>query len=389
MNGRDRVLCAFSHKEADMVPVGDPTIDAHVAKRVLNREAYTGGGGLVRKIQAEMVHEGKRDEFVEKFKVDTVDMIKALDVDFLICDLMPSKTISTKLEKINEKRWRVYDLGSGFWTEYAYESGADIVMEMDSNIKQTENYDDVEQYLDDLERSSNSIDSGIFENVRYCKEKLGDKFLIGRFPALFPHGMSWYTKFVLMFYDAPEMVQRLFDVFLKRALKYVEAFADSGMDAIYVAGDWADNRGTMVSPALIKQYMMPQVREICNAAHKRGVNVIKHTDGNIMPIADDFFDMGIDAYQSIDPGAGMKLKVVKDLYGERITFFGNVDCRRTLVFGSKDEIASEVRQCIKDGAAGGGYVLTSSNTITAMIPADNFLYMIEAARKYGKYPPEV
>ncbi|MCM8820888.1 MAG: uroporphyrinogen decarboxylase family protein, partial [Candidatus Omnitrophica bacterium] len=65
---------------------------------------------------------------------------------------------------------------------------------------------------------------------------------------------------------------------------------------------------------------------------------------------------------------------------------GNVDCAKTLVSGTKEDIEKEVIECIRDAGKGGGLILTSSNSIHYNVPARNFLYMLEAARKYGKYP---
>lgn len=387
MNGKERMSCAFSHREADMVPIGDPVIDSHIASQLMGRDAWVGGGGSIRRIRDFMIHEGNRDEFVGRYNEDTVDFYKKLDVDYMIAELMPPNNIYTKLYKGGEKNWRIVDDRLGLWSEFTYESDADYTTEIDSNFRQEEGYEDVSRYLDIIEENLSKPDEGVFDAVRCCKEKLGnEKFIISHFPPLFPHGTSWYTKFLLLIMEEPELAQRLFDLHLKRAFLYIEKFARIGVDGLFVAGDWAGNSGPLYSPKIIRKYLIPQIRAICDLAHKSGIYVIKHTDGNIMKIADDFFGMGIDAYQSIEPNAGMNLKTVKSLYGDRITFFGNVDCGRTLVKGSKEEIIAEVKQCLRDGAPGGGYVLTSSNTITKMIPADNYFIMLEAARKYGQYP---
>jgi len=74
-------------------------------------------------------------------------------------------------------------------------------------------------------------------------------------------------------------------------------------------------------------------------------------------------ESGIDGYHSIEPRAGMDLGELKRKYGRRLTLLGNVDCARTLVFGSPEEIEAEVRECIRVAAPGGGYVLSSSNCI--------------------------
>ena len=82
----------------------------------------------------------------------------------------------------------------------------------------------------------------------------------------------------------------------------------------------------------------------------------------------------------------MDLGEMKEAYGDKITLLGNVDCAKTLIYGTKEEIFAEVKACIQKAAKDGGYILTSSNSIHYNIPAKNFLYMVEAGKKFGSYP---
>ncbi len=75
--------------------------------------------------------------------------------------------------------------------------------------------------------------------------------------------------------------------------------------------------------------------------------MLKHTDGNIMQFVDDFFSMGIDGYQSIEPYAGMDIGFIKQKYGDKVLLMGNIDCARTLPFGSKEEVVKETIECMK------------------------------------------
>jgi uroporphyrinogen decarboxylase len=45
-----------------------------------------------------------------------------------------------------------------------------------------------------------------------------------------------------------------------------------------------------------------------------------------------------------------------------------------------------VRQCLREGGPGGGLILSSSNTIHRGVQAENYRAMLEALRRYGKYP---
>ncbi len=68
-----------------------------------------------------------------------------------------------------------------------------------------------------------------------------------------------------------------------------------------------------------------------------------------------------------------------------LTLWGNIDCGEILVNGLKEKIFKETEDCMEKGRPGGGYIFGSSNAIHYGVPAKNFLYMLEAAKKYGKY----
>jgi len=47
------------------------------------------------------------------------------------------------------------------------------------------------------------------------------------------------------------------------------------------------------------------------------------------------------------------------------------------------------KKAIEEGAPGGGFIFGSSNAIQSSVPPENFLIMLETAKKYGKYKSEV
>jgi len=187
-------------------------------------------------------------------------------------------------------------------------------------------------------------------------------------------------------YIEPELAQRLCDVYLNYAMQVVKKYIEIGVKCVMIATDWAYNTGPIVSPAIISQFYIPQIKAICDLCHEHDIYVLKHTDGIIMKIADDFFGMGIDAYQGIEPNAGMDLQEIKDKYGDRITLIGNVDCAQILPFGTREEIVNATKDCIRAGAPGGGFILSTSNTVVWPVETDNYKIMLETVREFGKYP---
>ena len=98
------------------------------------------------------------------------------------------------------------------------------------------------------------------------------------------------------------------------------------------------------------------------AVHARGGYFIKHTDGNVWTILDALVAAGIDGWHGIQPSIGMDLRLLKERYGDRLCFFGGLNCE-TLIEGTPEEARAEVRYAIRHAAPGGGLVIATGNVL--------------------------
>ena len=191
--------------------------------------------------------------------------------------------------------------------------------------------------------------------------------------------------FVLRLVDEPQFVCELLDAYTKRALEYARALIKAGVDAVQMNADYCYNDGPWVSPSQFREFIQPRMKQHCDAIHQAGAFVLKHTDGNSLRLLPLMIEAGMDALHGIQPSCGMGIKKLKELFGKQITFFGAVECD-TFVQGTPPQIEKEVEDCLRDGAPGGGFVLTSSNSIQAGAKYENYMAMLETARKRGRYP---
>jgi uroporphyrinogen decarboxylase len=120
-----------------------------------------------------------------------------------------------------------------------------------------------------------------------------------------------------------------------------------------------------------------------------GLRVIKHTDGMIWPLLEMIVDSGIDCLDPIDPVAGMDLAEVKAKYGKRIALKGNVDCAHLMTLGTPEQVAAATREALRIGAPGGGFILSSSNSIHSSVKPENYMAMLATLREHGRYPLSV
>jgi uroporphyrinogen decarboxylase len=140
-----------------------------------------------------------------------------------------------------------------------------------------------------------------------------------------------------------------------------------------------------MSPDHFREFFLPGIQEVVRTAKEMNAYVIKHTDGNIGPILDMIVDTGIDGLHPLDPEAGMDIAAVKEAYGDRICVIGNIDTGRLLSESTPSEVEEEVHRTIERVAPGGGYILSSANSIHVKVRPENYEAMLRVARRYGKY----
>ncbi len=162
----------------------------------------------------------------------------------------------------------------------------------------------------------------------------------------------------------------------------------SGADAVILEGDLAMNNNTLMSPKHYREFIKPYHKEITDAVHAAGGLIAKHSDGNLWPILDDLMEAGFDGIHPIQPQC-MDIGEVKAHCAGRAAVLGNIDCIGVLVDGTTDDVDEYVKQTIRVAAPGGGYILSSSNSIHPDVKPENFIAMTKAAKKYGAYPINV
>ena len=160
---------------------------------------------------------------------------------------------------------------------------------------------------------------------------------------------------------------------------------DHGADVIILEGDLAFNISTLMSPDQYRKFIKPYHEEIVSFCHEKGMKAVKHSDGNLWPILDDLVEAGFDGIHPFQPQC-MDIKEAKAHLTGKATVVGNIDCSFLLPFGTVEEVEKTVRETIAAAAPGGGYIISSSNSIHPGCKPENYIAMVKAARKYGAYP---
>jgi uroporphyrinogen decarboxylase len=201
-----------------------------------------------------------------------------------------------------------------------------------------------------------------------------------------PRYLAGFEGLLMATVESPDMVRQLVKMSVEINLEMAKEVARCGADFVFTGDDYASAERPFMSPAAFREFFFPGLKRVIAGFHELGLPVIKHTDGNIMPLLDMILESGIDCLDPIDPIAGLDIGAMKQKYGRRIALKGNVDCARTLTFGTEQEVVEETKSVIRKAAAGGGLILSSSNSIHSAVKPGNYLAMWNAVRMYGRYP---
>ena len=208
-------------------------------------------------------------------------------------------------------------------------------------------------------------------------------------PVLAPayaHGVWTDTDLMQTMLLAPEVAHEHFALATRRALARIERYLALGIDQVGVGGDFAGTR-LIISPAAYREFIVPHVRTASRRVHEAGAVAVNASDGNLWPVIEDFlFGCEVDGYLEIDMHATMDLGELKRRFGDRITFYGNLDCGNTLSFASPEEVRSHTIECIEKGLGRGGHILCASNAITSSVPLENYAAVVNAHRDYFGLP---
>jgi uroporphyrinogen decarboxylase len=197
--------------------------------------------------------------------------------------------------------------------------------------------------------------------------------------------MGGIQKLLYYYAEDPAFVKDLTRICTDYILEAVEKAVGLGADAVAIVSDLAFNENTMMSPANYAEFLLPYHKEITDFVHRRGLKVIKHSDGRLWRIMDLLHEAGFDGMHPVQPQC-MDIAEMKAKYGKKFCLLGNIDCEHLLPFGTEQEVDETVRKTIAAAAPGGGYIISSSNTIHPGCKAENYAALVGAARKYGQYP---
>jgi len=181
--------------------------------------------------------------------------------------------------------------------------------------------------------------------------------------------------------ENPEFVIEVLERYTAWTKIVLKRICEIGFDFLWICDDIAYKTGPMISPKMYREMFLPHLKGVADVIT---IPWLYHSDGNLLPLMEDWLSLGQSAINPIEPQA-MDINYVKETYGDRVCVVGNIDVH-LLAQGTPKQVEAEVKKRICDLAPGGGYILSSGNSIPSYVKPENLLAMSETFKKYRDYP---
>ncbi len=204
---------------------------------------------------------------------------------------------------------------------------------------------------------------------------------------------AWMYMGAETFFDALEkdeelagaIINKIGDIQFQTFLRVTE---HPCVGAVLNPDDIAFNTGLLVHPKYLRKYLFPWYKKMGKICREKGIGFIFHSDGDCTEVMDDLIDCGFHAFNPIQPNA-MNIVEVKKKWGKKLCLIGNINLDSTLTLGTPEDVRAEVYERIRTIGPGGGYMVSSSNSITDYVPPENMKALLDATYEFGKYPIEL
>jgi len=186
--------------------------------------------------------------------------------------------------------------------------------------------------------------------------------------------------------EDPEWIRDVSQTFTDVMLRNLDGLMATGIqpDGLWIYGDMAFKTATMCSPAMYRELIWPDHKRLCDWAHAHRMKFIYHTDGDVNGVMDLYLTAGFDCLQPLECKAGMDIRRLCPQYGDRLSFFGNVDVM-VLMTNDRAKIEAEVKAKLAAGMATKGYIYHSDHSVPPQVSWETYQFIIELLERHSRY----
>jgi uroporphyrinogen decarboxylase len=216
----------------------------------------------------------------------------------------------------------------------------------------------------------------------------GEAVQVGGFPyGVFgaPRDLMGVEALLIAFYEDPEMLK---DMMAHLTTIWLTLWArvanEVQIDHIHIWEDMSGRQGSLISPRMVEEFMMPQYDRIVCFAREAGVRVVSvDTDGDCSELVPVMMNHGVNMFFPFEVQAGNEIRDYRRRYPE-LGIMGGLD-KRALA-GRREDVDREVERAAAM-VRQGRYIPGFDHLIPPDASWDNYRYAAERLKDvcYGRY----
>ena len=191
-----------------------------------------------------------------------------------------------------------------------------------------------------------------------------------RGPFAFCRDFIDFMDLMLMFHDDLDLIKEMMEFQTEFIIKLFErVFKDVELDFVYIGEDMAYKNGTMISPELIEEIIVPCYKKITSYFKQFNIeNIFLDSDGNIEAILPLVVESGFDGILPLENAAGMDPLKIRGEY-PRLKMIGGLN--KLNIARGREGIDEEIQK-VQILCGQGGYIPSFDHSVPPIISLDTY-----------------
>jgi len=227
-----------------------------------------------------------------------------------------------------------------------------------------------------------------FKTIERVKAMVGDEVSVhGEVFSPLTHYMELfgYEQALVTFIMDPGKTHAILERLTEASVTWAVAQARHGVDAMLISSAFVG--GPFLSPKMYREFVVPYERKVTEAVKAEGIPVYTHTCGQIGDRLDLMAETGSMGIDTMDPPplGNTTLSDAKAQVGDRLFLKGNMNPVVLLTAQTPDVVREHALERIRDGAPGGGYILSSACSVSPRTAPWKLEMLTPLAEEFGQY----
>ncbi len=187
-----------------------------------------------------------------------------------------------------------------------------------------------------------------------------------------PSHIMGYENLFISYYDQPALMHDILSTFTDLWMCiWEEVLGLVEIDMVHFFEDVSMGTGSMISPALFREFMMPYYRRLCAFLRAKGVTVILvDTDGDCTELVPLFIESGITGLYPMETSTGLDIREIRRQH-PRLQMLGGIP-KYSVANGR--ETTDESLAVVADLLRSGGYVPFVDHSVPPAVSWGDFVY---------------